>query len=151
MTAHRENYVTTPWKKCILCAFCFHSKGPKDPSALLAELLTRQVPSLAQVMNGVVISADDPASSLFLSNCTFEGSFSSDTGERRGLGGAVYANGSLSIENSTFSDNFFAFDDINTPSPVAGSSSQSTNNLVSCGIECANPGNCMLDALGLGN
>lgn len=93
----------------------------------MMEFVTGQLRSLAQVMNGVVISADDPASSLNITDCTFEGSWSEETEEIRGVGGAVYATGSLSIENSTFSENnFLSGDYYNTPSPIGGSFPQSS-------------------------
>lgn len=57
-------------------------------------------------MNGIVISADDPASSVFINNCTFRSSYSIDDGYPTGVGGAVYARGSLHIENSTFEGNY---------------------------------------------
>ncbi|CAM9866176.1 unnamed protein product, partial [Pylaiella littoralis] len=91
-----------------------------------------------EVMNGVVISADDPASSLNITDCTFEGSWSEETEEIRGVGGAVYATGSLSIENSTFSENNFLSGDyydtptfpagnFSTPSPLAAGNSAAGN------------------------
>lgn len=60
-----------------------------------------------QAINGVVITADDPAASVFINNCTFQYVFSNEIGPASGLGGAVYATGSLSIENSTFRYNTF--------------------------------------------
>lgn len=102
--------------------FCSTRGAQRVREFSAVEFVTGHLRSLAQVMNGVVISADDPASSLYINDCTFEGSYTDEVGETRGLGGAVYARGSLSIENSTFSENNFIFeDDVYTPSPFAGS------------------------------
>lgn len=64
--------------------------------------LTGKLLYLVQAINGVVITADDPAASVFIYNCTFQHTYSNEIGPSNGLGGAVYARGSLSIENSTF-------------------------------------------------
>ena len=72
----------------------------------------------------MVISASDPLSSLEISGCTFRGSYTNATGSPRGVGGAVYATGSLKIENTTFEDNHFGFlnsetnSSWTTPSPI---------------------------------
>lgn len=80
-----------------------------------------------QDINGVAISADDPASSLHINNCTFENSYTFEIGTPRGLGGAVFATGSLKIENSTFSNNFFSLqiDESGSSSQTASSTASS--------------------------
>lgn len=81
--------------------------GGNDLGSFRPQSLTRRCSSLAQAANGVVITANDPASSLFISNCTFQYTYSNELGTSNGLGGAVYARGSLYIENSTFVHNSF--------------------------------------------
>lgn len=81
--------------------------------------------SHAKIINGVVISVDDPAASLNITSCFFENSYTNEIGEPRGLGGVIYATGSLSIENSMFNYNSFYMEEYQ---PSTWNSSSSTFN-----------------------
>lgn len=125
----------------------FPCGAQRERKLSMVELTTGHLRSLSQVINGIVVSADDPASSLHISSCTFENSSSAETVESRGLGGAVYATGSLRIENSTFSENHVSIDfdvdvDLYTPAPTAMSSGPKTQVLlkhlvIPTGVPCS--------------
>lgn len=82
------------------CVFNVNPVAPRRSHSVLPSI-TLQVP------NGVIISADDPDSSVFINQCSFLGSSVNTTTGATGMGGVVYATGSLFIANSQFESNQF--------------------------------------------
>lgn len=71
---------------------------------------------MPQAVNGVVISAEDPGSLLVIRDCTFRNSYVLGLGASAGMGGVIYATGTLSVLDSAFEDNVMALE--STPAPA---------------------------------